>query len=119
MAVVLLKRFFISGTYPLTIMLLLSLCKCSTQYYVVISILLFCCFAGGGGGGGGGGGISLRNYKIYLNSGLQYKNNKQENCALLVITCRMVVTSCRRFGTTYRFRLSRNVGRQLPPPAAS
>ena len=113
MAVVLLKSFCISGTYPLTIMLLLSLYKCSTQYYVVISILLFCCIiADGDGGGGGGSGIRVRNYKIYLNISLQYENNKQENCALLVITRRVVVTSYRRFGTTYRSRLSRNVGKQ-------
>jgi hypothetical protein len=57
----LLKSFCVSGVYPLTIMLLLlSLYKCSTQYYVVTSILFLFVIAAAAADGGG---VSLRNKK--------------------------------------------------------
>jgi hypothetical protein len=88
---------------------------------MLLLVYCFCCVAvaAAGGGGGGGSGVSLGNYKIYLNTRLQYENNKHENCALLVIMLRVVVISYRRFGTTYLSRLSRNLGKKLPPLAAS
>jgi hypothetical protein len=87
--------------------------------YIVFCCVIAAAAAAAATAGGGGGGVSLRNYKIYLNTSLQYGSNKHEKCALLDITRRVVVISYRRFETTYQSRLSRNVCKKLPPLATS